>query len=94
MRSSACWTRLTGPYGEDGKPPPAGEEGGLPFTDYEVQIESGLKSNDVVIEGGTMVPRMLGVFVVQPGAVLLLSSQIGGTVPRIHRVDCRITRAR
>ena len=49
-----------GPYGEDGKPTLAGEEGGLPYTDYDVRIESVLKGDGTVTDGGTVVLRMFG----------------------------------
>ncbi len=39
--------RLIGPYGEDGQPLPA-EEGGLPYTDYEVRVEGVLKGDEQV----------------------------------------------
>ena len=49
-----------GPYGEDGQPLPAGEDDGLPFTDYELQIESVLKGDGTVTDGGVLVLRMFG----------------------------------
>ena len=47
-------------YGEDGKPAEDGEEGGTPYTDYEVLIESVLKGDGAVEGGGTLVLRMFG----------------------------------
>ena len=47
-------------YGEDGKPVAADEESGLPYTDYEVRIESVLKSDGGAEEGGTLVLRSSG----------------------------------
>ena len=48
-----------GPYGPDGSVLPAGE-GGIPVTDYEVQIESVLKSDEAVAVAKTLVLRMFG----------------------------------
>ena len=48
--------RLIGPYGEDGQPLPA-EEDGLPYTDYEVRVEGVLKGDEQV---QTLVLRMFG----------------------------------
>ena len=47
-------------YGEDGKPVAADEESGLPYTDYEVRIESVLKGDGGVADGGVLVLRMFG----------------------------------
>ena len=58
--SSVLAEKMLGPYGEDGTQPPADEEGGMPFTDYLVQIESVLKADDVVTEADTLVLRMFG----------------------------------
>ncbi len=52
--------RRIGPYGEDGKPLPADDEGGNPFTDYLVQIEDVLKADDSVADSDTLVLRMFG----------------------------------
>ena len=51
--------KMMGPYGEDGQPLPAAE-GAVPFTDYEVRIESVLKGDGTVTDGGTLVLRMFG----------------------------------
>ncbi len=58
--SSVLEEMVIGGYGEDGKPTPAGEEGGLPYTDYEVRIESVLKGDGALEDGGTLVLRMFG----------------------------------
>ena len=58
--SSVLAEKMLGPYGEDGTALPADEEGGLPFTDYLVQIESVLKADDVVAGADTLVLRMFG----------------------------------
>ena len=58
--SSVLEEMVIGGYGEDGKPTLAGEEGGLPYTDYEVRIESVLKADGALEEGGTLVLRMFG----------------------------------
>jgi hypothetical protein len=52
--------KMIGPYGEDGNPTSAGEEGGTPYTDYEVQIESVLKGDDAVTGAEPLVLRMFG----------------------------------
>ena len=52
--------RQIGPYGEDGKPLPADDEGGLPFTDYLVRIEDMLKADDSIADSDTLVLRMFG----------------------------------
>ena len=49
-----------GAYGEDGKPTSGGEEPGTPYTDYEVSVESVLKNDGDVEDGGTLVLRMFG----------------------------------
>ena len=49
-----------GAYGEDGNPTSGGEEPGTPFTDYEVRVESVLKDDGDVEDGGTLVLRMFG----------------------------------
>ena len=48
--------RLMGPYGEDGQPLPA-EEDGLPYTDYKVRVEGVLKGDEQV---QALVLRMFG----------------------------------
>ena len=58
--SSVLEEMVRGGYGEDGKPTPAGEEGGLPYTDYEVRIESVLKGDGALEDGGILVLRMFG----------------------------------
>ena len=57
--SSVLAEKRIGPYGEDGQPLPAGEDG-LPFTDYLLQIERVLKSDGTVTDGGSLVLRMFG----------------------------------
>ena len=57
--SSVLGEKQLGPY-VDGKQLPAGEEGGMPFTDYEVQVEKVLAGNDAVADGDTIVLRMFG----------------------------------
>ena len=52
--------RRIGPYGDDGKPLPADDEGGNPFTDYLVTIEDVLKADDSVANSDTLVLRMFG----------------------------------
>ena len=49
-----------GAYGEDGNPTSGGEEPGTPYTDYEVRVESVLKDDGDVEDGGTLVLRMFG----------------------------------
>ena len=49
-----------GAYGEDGNPYIPGEESGTPYTDYEVRVESVLKNDGDVEDGGTLVLRMYG----------------------------------
>lgn len=52
--------KIFGPYGEDGQPLPVDDESGLPFTDYDLQIESVLKSDGTVTDGGSLVLRLFG----------------------------------
>jgi hypothetical protein len=52
--------RVLGAYGEDGKLLPADDEGGLPFTDYLVQVEGVLKADDGIADSDTFVLRMFG----------------------------------
>ena len=63
-------------YGEDGNPIPADEERGAPFTDYEVRIESALKGDGDVEDGGTLVLRMFGHLSQQNDIVTLTPVQI------------------
>ena len=49
-------------YGDDGRPLPVSDEGGIPVTDYAVQIETVLKGDDTVASGETLVLRMFGHF--------------------------------
>ena len=58
--NSVLEVKMMGPYGDDGKPVPASEEGGLPYTDYQVQVDSVLKADGTVQDGGTVVLRMFG----------------------------------
>ena len=50
--------KLIGAYGEDGNPYIPAEESGSPYTDYEVRVESVLKNDGDVEDGGTLVLRM------------------------------------
>ena len=50
--------KLIGAYGEDGNPYVPAEESGSPYTDYEVRVESVLKNDGDVEDGGTLVLRM------------------------------------
>ena len=52
--------KLIGAYGEDGNPYVPVEESGTPYTDYEVRVESVLKNDGDVEDGGTLVLRMFG----------------------------------
>ena len=52
--------KLIGAYGEDGNPYIPVEESGTPYTDYEVRVESVLKGDGDVEDGGTLVLRMFG----------------------------------
>ena len=78
--------KLIGAYGDDGNPYVPVEESGSPFTDYEVRVESVLKNDGDVEDGGTLVLRMVGhlsrqndlatlavVTLPQPGAHYLLA---------------------
>ena len=58
--SSVLDEKLIGAYGEDGNPYIPVEESGSPYTDYEVRIESVLKGDGGVEEGGALVLRMFG----------------------------------
>ena len=53
---SVLGERLMGPYGEEGQPLPAGEDG-LPYTDYDVRVEGVLKGDQRV---EALVLRMFG----------------------------------
>jgi hypothetical protein len=53
--------KLIGAYGDDGRASPAGDDG-LPVTNYEVQVESVLKGDGTVTDGGSLVLRMFGHF--------------------------------
>ena len=57
---SVLGEKRIGPYGEDGKPTPVSDEGGLPYTDYKVLIEDVLKGDGKITDGGTLVLRMFG----------------------------------
>ena len=65
-----------GAYGEDGKPTSGGEEPGTPYTDYEVRIESVLKDDGDVEDGGTLVLRMFGHLSQQSDVVTLAPVQL------------------
>ena len=51
--------KRVGPYGQDGQPIPAGEDA-MPVTDYQVNIESVLKSDDAIAGADSLVLRMFG----------------------------------
>ena len=61
-----------GPYGEDGVPVPADDDG-MPVTDYEVQIDRVVKGDGTAAAGGTVVLRMFG-HVSNPGAIITLNT--------------------
>ena len=65
-----------GPYGGDGNPISAGEEPGTPFTDYEVRVESVLKGDGDLEDGGTLVLRMFGHLSQQTDVVTLAPVQL------------------
>ena len=67
--TSVLAQKWMGPYGEDGRPLPASDERGLPFTDYEVQVERVLKGYGTIANGGTLVLRMFG-HLDNPGAII------------------------
>ena len=48
-----------GGYGEDGQTE-AAEDGGMPVTDYNVNIERLMKGDGTLVEGGSLVLRMYG----------------------------------
>ena len=66
--ASVLEEKMIGPYGEDGQPLPA-DDSGLPFADYDLQIESVLKGDGTVADGGSLVLRMFGHLSDQSGAV-------------------------
>ena len=57
--SSVLEEKWIGPYGEDGQHMLTDEDG-LPFTDYLLQIESVLRGDGTVTDGGSLVLRMFG----------------------------------
>ena len=67
--------RQIGGYGENGRLMPPGE-GGIPVTDYVVDIESVLKGDGVVTSGGTLVLRMFGHRSAQGGAITSVVFQL------------------
>ena len=73
---SVLGERLIGAYGEDGQPTSGSEEGGTPYTDYEVRIESVLKSDGTVEGRGTLVLRMFGHLSGQKDVVMLAAMQL------------------
>ena len=77
--SSVLEEMVIGGYGEDGKPTPAGKEGGLPYTDYEVRIESVLKGDGALEDGGTLVLRMFGHRTQQTDVVTSVAVQLPET---------------
>ena len=68
--------KLIGAYGEDGKPYVPVEESGSPYTDYEVRVESVLKNDGDVEDGGTLVLRMFGHLSQQSDVVTLAAVQL------------------
>lgn len=64
-----------GGYDEDGRLTPPGD-GGIPMTDYVVDIESVLKTDGVVATGGTFVLRMFGHRSAQGGAITSVAFQL------------------
>jgi len=58
-----------GGYGEDGDEPV--EEGGSPITDYDVSIETLVKGDGTIVEGGNFVLRMYGHLDGQSDAITL-----------------------
>ena len=73
--SSVLEEKQIGPY-VDGKPLPAGEEGGMPVTDYEVQVETALAGNAAVADGDTIVLRMFGQLSSQGAAITSVVFQL------------------
>ncbi len=68
--------KLIGAYGEDGNPYIPVEESGSPYTDYEVRVESVLKNDGDVEDGGTLVLRMFGHLSQQNDVVTLAAVQL------------------
>ena len=68
--------KLIGAYGEDGNPYIPDEESGTPYTDYEVRVESVLKNDGDVEDGGTLVLRMFGHLSQQSDVVTLAAVQL------------------
>ena len=68
--------KLIGAYGEDGNPYIPVEETGSPYTDYEVRVESVLKDDGDVEDGGTLVLRMFGHLSQQHDNVTLAAVQL------------------
>ena len=68
--------KLIGAYGEDGNPHIPVEESGTPYTDYEIRVESVLKSDGDVEDGGTLVLRMFGHLSQQTDVVTLATVQL------------------
>ena len=74
--SSVIDEKVIGPYGEDGQPIPVCEDAGIPYTDYEVRIESVLKGDSNFEDGGTHVLRMSGHLRGQGDVVTLAAVQL------------------
>ena len=68
--------KLIGAYGEDGNPYVPVEESGTPYTDYEVRVESVLKNDGHVEDGGSLVLRMFGHLSQQSDVVTLAAVQL------------------
>ena len=74
--SSVLEEKRIGPY-VDGKSLPVEEaEGGMPVTDYEVQVETVLAGNDVVADGDIFVLRMFGHLSSQGGGITSVVFQL------------------
>ena len=67
--------RQIGGYGDDGRLMPPGE-GGMPMTDYVVDIESVLKGDGVVTGSGTLILRMFGHRGAQGGVITSVVFQL------------------
>ena len=65
-----------GAYGEDGNPYIPVEESGTPYTDYEVRVESVLKNDGDIEDGGTLVLRMFGHLSGQSDVITLAAVQL------------------
>ena len=74
--SSVIEEKVMGGYGDDGTPTDVGMEGGLPYTDYEVRIESVLKGDGEIEDGGALVLRMFGHLSQQSEVLTLASVQL------------------